>query len=82
MKNVQLDLTFIFTELSEISNSFCENTSSTRDKKRWWFHKNTYLLKTRLQKMRKHVETFHADKSYKSTTVVFIPTSQFSEYEL
>ena len=70
---------FIFIELSEIANSFV-NIRLVRE-----IESFPSLVKTRFYwnrgciKMRKHAETFHANKSYKFAIVVFLSTSSFSK---
>ena len=59
-KNVQCDLTFIFIELSVLE---IKNVAS--------FIKTRFYLKRGCMKMRKHAETFHANKGYKLAIVFF-----------
>ena len=49
-KSAPFNLTYIFIELSETANSFVIQ-------KRWQFHKNKFVLKTRLLKSCKIAET-------------------------
>ena len=78
-KSRQCNLNFIFIELSEAASSFAQILLVLEIKKVATFIKTRFHCKQDSIKMRKHVETFNANKGCKLAIVVFIPTSQFSK---
>ena len=78
-KSAQWDLAFILIELSEKLNSFVKMRLVLEIKNIVSFIKTRFYLKGGCTKMRKHAETFHANKGYKMAIVFFIPVSLFSK---
>ena len=78
-KSAPWDLTFILTELLEKLNSFVKIRLVLEIKNIASFIKTRFSLKGGCTKMRKHAETFHANKGCKMTIVFFIPVSRFSK---
>ena len=78
-KGAPWDLTFILTELLEKLNSFVKIRLVLEIKNIASFIKTRFSLKGGCTKMRKHAETFHANKGCKMTIVFFIPVSRFSK---
>ena len=78
-KSIQCKLTFILIELSEKLNRFVKINLVLDTKNIASFIKTRSYLKGGCTKMRKHAETFHANKGYKMAIVFFIPVSLFSK---
>ena len=78
-KSAQWDLAFILIELSEKLNSFVKMRLVLEIKNIVSFIKTRFYLKGGCTKMRKHAETFHANKGCKMAIVCFIPVLPFSK---
>lgn len=78
-KNVQGNLTFILTELSETANSFFKIRQLHETKNVARFINTRFYWKRGCRKICKFVETFHTSNGFKSETAVFVSGLPFSK---